>query len=731
MSAQINKQTTKAYMQVELETKYPLRQPVDFNNDMEAYRQFLLDGCDKLRKQEYIFASERICLEFYKKGMDNGGNKGGKDNRTFSETALSSQNPYTDVEKEPLSSQKHSKNLPDKKYEPATQCAPDIARKCGAKGKACCAVTATAREKGIMDALDIPADDIKPRAGASYNFESLPEEYRYVPDSFKKVQQKVSGTQAFREKKGKENASVFIKNGELDAGDQIAVPSKSSKSGSHSMTIVSVDRDENGNPTGFTVQGNNKSTLDYYPITEGQESGPLINNIGQFSKYAKDKLDLEKAERENMSIQELENEYAALFNRNTKEIAMLSETLPKAYKHACKSSNKNTKNYCDNLQERFDKFERNYNQQQNQVINEPVKEAMQSQLVERVTAQPMPEIEIKVHESKNFLQKAKEELKKQFDTGKQKVLDFVNKFKKDKKKEPETPVLAAEATVQQQQPDEKQKAEAVLNNTTQTTQTPLAQETVTIKPHMAENTTSEAMKSQLGQQVDQVSMPEAAIRITPAQNMQETPSQPPIIGPTTAARLAAAANEQRVQNGQEPTEIKVKSVSLDELNQSVESFSFDPTKQPEGQTITAEAPAKENPTVNVEKRTDIDVKNLSGRQQHDMKMLFLRDPAEANKILGNKSWMNSKKLQEAWDKGEISDEQKQALVEFAGKRFDEKGNFADVDGYKAAAEMEADAKGYSRRTVPTDKGKKPQPEEKVSTADLIALQMRNMRGGRA
>lgn len=726
MSAQINKQTTKDYMQVELETKYPLSQPVDFNNDREAYRQFLLDGCNKLREQEYMYASERICLEFYKKGMDKGGDKGGNDNRTFSEKALSSQNPYTDVEKEPLNSQKHSKNLPDKKYEPGTQCAPEIARKCGAEGKACCAVTATSREIGIMDALDIPADDIKPRAGASYNFESLPEKYRYVPDSFKKVQKKVSGTQAFREKKGKENASVFIKNGELDAGDQIAVPSKSSKSGSHSMTIVSVDRDENGNPTGFTVQGNNKSTLDYYPITEGQESGPLINNIGQFSKYAKDKLDLEKAERQNMSIQELENEYAALINRNTKEIAMLSETLPKAYEHACKSKKKDTKNYCDNLQERFDKLERNYNQQQNQVINEPVREAMQSQLVDRVTAQPMPEIEIEVHESKNIFQKAKEELKKQFDIGKQKVLDFVNKFKKNKKKEPETPVLA---TVQQQQPDEKQKAEAVLNNTTQTVETPLAQETVIITPHTAENTTTEAMKSQLGQRVEQVSMPEAAIRITPAQNMQET-----TVGSATAAALDAAANEQRVQNGQEPTEIKVKSVSLDELNQSVESFSFDPTKQPQGKTIDVAAAAKENPTVTVEKSNDIDVKNLTAEQQHDMEMLFKRDPAEANKLLGNKSWMNSRQLQQAWDKGEISDEQKQALVKFAGERFDEKGKFTDVDGYKSAASMEAEAKAYGiRRSEPKNTAPRQPAEEKVTTADFATLQMlrNNIRGGRA
>lgn len=700
MAAEINKETTKDYLQVEFENNHPLLQLADFDNDTEAYRQYLLKECESLRKQEYIYASERVCLEYYDTGMDNNGNKKGKDNQTFSKERLVSQNYYTEIQKENEDSKKRSLILPDKKCEPATKCAPDTAKKCGAVGLACCAVTASSREIGILNALDIPSTDLNPQAGASFNYQSLPEEYQYVPSYMKgnlsKENCKIEG-------KPKHQASYFIKNGNLNAGDQIAIPSKHAASGSHSMTIASIERDADGKPIGFTVQGNNRSSLEYYPITEGKETGPYINNIGQFGKYIDDKLAMENTARENMSLQELEQERDALINRNFDEIRMTNEVLPEAYQHARKSKNKNTINYCENLQNRFNKLEQNYIQQYQSVNEENTCKLLQSQLLNRVNAQPAPEIEINVQEEKkkNFFQRTfdntKNLLKDQFEKGKQKATDFIARIK-GKKKETEITTPQTEAEVTQ------------------------------------------VMQSQIEQRVEQVTPSEGTIQVTPAQNGQEelTATNEIETGLIRAATtialstLETAANEQQpVQNEQAPAQPEANIVNMNDLNEGVESFSYTPDQQPAAPALAQETPAKETVTINTAEANSIDVNNLSGRQQHDMKMLFLRDPAEANKILGNKSWMNSKKLQEAWDKGEISDEQKQALVEFAGKRFDEKGNFADVDGYKAAAEMESDAKGYSRRTVPTDKGKQPQPEEKVSTADLIALQMRNMRGGRA
>ena len=89
----------------------------------------------------------------------------------------------------------------------------------------------------------------------------------------------------------------------------------------------------------------------------------------------------------------------------------------------------------------------------------------------------------------------------------------------------------------------------------------------------------------------------------------------------------------------------------------------------------------------------IDVNNLTDEQAHDIKMLFLRDPRDANAILGQQGndWMNSRELQESWDNGNITPEQKAELVKFAGERFDERGNFVGQD----AEQMEAEAKAYS------------------------------------
>jgi len=104
----------------------------------------------------------------------------------------------------------------------------------------------------------------------------------------------------------------------------------------------------------------------------------------------------------------------------------------------------------------------------------------------------------------------------------------------------------------------------------------------------------------------------------------------------------------------------------------------------------------------------VDLNNLSQEQQHDLKMLFLRDPAEANQILGQEGseWMNSRQLQEAWDNGTITDEQKIQLTEFAGQRFDDQGNFVGDDAQK----MEAAAREWSARHAAPQETAPTQPQ---------------------
>ena len=120
--------------------------------------------------------------------------------------------------------------------------------------------------------------------------------------------------------------------------------------------------------------------------------------------------------------------------------------------------------------------------------------------------------------------------------------------------------------------------------------------------------------------------------------------------------------------------------------------------------------------------TPVDVNNLTDEQAHDLKMLFLRDPREANAILDQKGndWMNSRQLQEAWDKGDITPEQKAELVKFAGERFDERGNFVGQDAEK----MEAAAKAYSAaraaQAAPVAEAPAPAAQNAVSGAEIAA-----------
>ena len=88
------------------------------------------------------------------------------------------------------------------------------------------------------------------------------------------------------------------------------------------------------------------------------------------------------------------------------------------------------------------------------------------------------------------------------------------------------------------------------------------------------------------------------------------------------------------------------------------------------------------------------ITNLSSQQEHDLNMLFSRDSKEAAEVLGIK-WMHPRDLQQAWDNGTFTDEQKATLLDFAHQRFDEYGNYRDVDGYASAQSMEDRAAAYT------------------------------------
>lgn len=179
-----------------------------------------------------------------------------------------------------------------------------------------------------------------------------------------------------------------------------------------------------------------------------------------------------------------------------------------------------------------------------------------------------------------------------------------------------------------------------------------------------------------------------------------TPEQPQMTEPVAEAPAPQGVLAPEVEQEQ-PQEVDWKQTIQDELSQGIDKPNADgpeiPLRPDENTGGEASAPASaENTggeTTAPAEAVAIDVNNLTDEQAHDIKMLFLRDPREANAILGQQGndWMNSRELQESWDNGNITPEQKAELVKFAGERFDERGNFVGQD----AEQMEAEAKAYS------------------------------------
>ncbi len=164
-------------------------------------------------------------------------------------------------------------------------------------------------------------------------------------------------------------------------------------------------------------------------------------------------------------------------------------------------------------------------------------------------------------------------------------------------------------------------------------------------------------------------------------------AQPQITEPVAEAPAPQGVLAPEVEQEQ-PQEVDWKQTIQDELSQGIDKPNADgpeiPLRPDENTGGETTAPAE---------AVAIDVNNLTDEQAHDIKMLFLRDPREANAILGQQGndWMNSRELQESWDNGNITPEQKAELVKFAGERFDERGNFVGQN----AEQMEAEAKAYS------------------------------------
>lgn len=321
----------------EFEKKFPPLNRKDFASE-DAYRAALLDRRTKLRCYEYEMTNEATCLEYYLEGMSHNGKEQGTDNANFPNKSLKLRG---DSNKTVPDSTFTNCPVPARDYSSALNTAPDYCY-----NDSSCAMTATSRAIATLDKTGIPYEVNKPgeknknkfnlqrgtdaTASASKNYTALPENYRYDPYGSHSMPRDF-----YRQKQGKKTVGEVILDGELHAGDQIALVRPKTNSGSHSMTLAKIEYDDTGNPTGYVLQGNNRTELLYYPIPDRQPGkdpiGQLVNNVGQYSRYVQDQVTLETQKCSELSTEELENDCKIATNRCADAIERCCDFLPRAY----------------------------------------------------------------------------------------------------------------------------------------------------------------------------------------------------------------------------------------------------------------------------------------------------------------------------------------------------------------------------------------------------------------
>lgn len=99
-----------------------------------------------------------------------------------------------------------------------------------------------------------------------------------------------------------------ITEGQIGPGDRIAFTSSLSSSGYHERTLISVNKNKQGEIIGYTIQANNPTELSYHDINDPKDR---YNNslvlYASTNKWMNEQIETECKDMENMSIEEIQS----------------------------------------------------------------------------------------------------------------------------------------------------------------------------------------------------------------------------------------------------------------------------------------------------------------------------------------------------------------------------------------------------------------------------------------
>lgn len=323
------------YRHDDLETYNRELKQEKFNSE-EEYRTALLEQYEKLRFEEYKYTVRNETLKAYNLSCD--GKKAG----------INPNNAWGGYHEYPQFLRQHTEHadsaqvqqFPELCANPKYMNSHKNIKKDGtvkSVGAYTCAITSTALQMQISDKMGYENNGIitdkKCYASAVSAATCVPKQYQ------------LNGN-------GKKTLNQMIASGEIGVGDEVSIypkPNNKKKdntvvtaSGKHCITIASINRNKNGEITGFTYQANNVEAFRDVDIHDNSgQGGKLVYNAVKTHVWMEDKINEERTNLSQKSTEELAAEVSVARQRTSD----LIDNLQKTEQYAATHRKNNLQNY--------------------------------------------------------------------------------------------------------------------------------------------------------------------------------------------------------------------------------------------------------------------------------------------------------------------------------------------------------------------------------------------------
>lgn len=329
----------KGYRLAQLEHDVPVKTRADFASDA-AYKEYLLDSYVSLRQQEYNYMVQNETMKVYNLACDADTKVRFDDSHHDNLLVWDGYQKYIDAAKTPEERKRREQQVADC----AMSRVPQMGGMCISnklnpvtpnKGLHCCAITASAEVAQISGKMGydgaenlVIAKYRGDRPGRRNNMAGA----RYIADQ-DSVQNQIQHNPNIRfqpDNNGRPlTLNEAVRTGKLKVGDSFALAPKNpnSETTGHAMVVADIIRDDKGNITHYTIQGNNPHELLTYGINDlSSRAGRLVTAGVGTNAFVEGKFVAERQDLSKLSVEELEAKVVEQRGKTEQVIADLGST---------------------------------------------------------------------------------------------------------------------------------------------------------------------------------------------------------------------------------------------------------------------------------------------------------------------------------------------------------------------------------------------------------------------